>query len=261
MCSQVNEKCDRILQHLPSGLIQAVHHDSDSAAAITQPPVPSNAPIRHKVVAPVFPPLVPQAPLLRFWLPLHKCWTCGPGLKARALWWTIWGSILAIIMLIVLLVTLLPNLQSSPAIQFASVVPVSILTTPTSAGSAMLEFTVATDRAADIFYAVLPAASGAPAADDVITVATADRAIALSDLSVACGSVRVPQSNQNFTFSISSTTSQTECQDVEARIRALSDPWARAQKCSRCPTLASRTDYQVRLTNSKGCLAVSLLVF
>lgn len=239
----MKEKCDRILGQLGSGqLTDLISVPRDG----TENCLPSR-PYRKWVAAPVFPPAAPQGWLISMWAPVHKCWSCGPGLRSRTFWYFVWCLVLAGLVIIVLACTLIPRMYLAPRIEYVAVFPATVQTTAANDGFSRLDFTLEANRAATIYYTVTAATKVAPSVQSVIDTATAASTSSFIHSTVACGEVYVPRKHQNFTFSISSGVATKECADYRQLIQDTSDSWARVHKCSRCPELASNTAYQARV--------------
>ena len=139
--------------------------------------------------------------------------------------------------------------------------PVTQQTTASHPGVLMLDLTVQLNRPADIYFVVTPG-TVEPSASQVIDAATAASANDLSDLAVACGEASIPREGTNFTFTVTAGYDTQECLEYQQLIDTVSDDWARANRCTRCPDLQSDTQYTVRPALSlmhSMCLLIGML--
>jgi hypothetical protein len=222
---QVKDKCDRILGRLHSSTGQ-------NTIPVYRPIIPAPA-----TQVPAAQPIS-----LRLWL--QGCWnTRRRKRRFIAACCLLWALLLALIVLIILL----RFLYAGPELRTLLVSPVTTSTTASAPGNAMLDLTVELNRPSDVYWVVTPVQKKQLGAGAVIDAATSAKASSLSDVAVACGQAQGPRSNTNFTFTISSGYATQECLAYQQLISGVSDEWARANRCSRCPALASGKQYQVRL--------------
>lgn len=163
---------------------------------------------------------------------------------------------LAAALLLVLLIGLLVGLlirseAAAPVIERARAEAVTTLSGPlTGDGSVGVDIVVRLDGAAQLAYAVLPAAAVVSLADvsaaDVWQAARVGRPGLLAPTAVACGSASVPVGGRDFVLSVYSAIDTTECASYLSLTRSTLDGWAGAAQCLRCPRLEPVTYYEVR---------------
>ena len=230
---QVNDKCDRILGELHterrSGTIAAYH--------------------KRNVAPPIIPPPASPRFLASLWLPVAQFWSSLDTPRRKRGFAAICCLLTTLVLGLILLAILLRFLYAGPAFENFAVRPVTTHTTAAQPGEVMLDLTLSLSRPADVYYVVVNADVKLDA-QDVIDTAAADDVASLSRVAVACGELNVPRASANFTFTISSNGATSECQDYRLLIDGTADGWARAARCSRCPSLASTTTYQVRTASS-----------